>query len=307
MSYFPAPQQLCGAHSRGKRARKVHFHGHEHTCTHTRRQSAQTSTLAPPKSKPGTCLIFCAVSRARTTTTRLGPTAGRAKSRGRHGSFPHCAHRWPNFNCDRSEARRHGAAHAALPPGWRVRAERVCACWSAPDGFAARQRRGGTQGAARPSAGVELADGVIEAVAPASRALTMHGAVTHDPKRVQLSSDSIVFVRTSMEIPANPGTCEPWHCSTGKPAGKRVCLPRQTDSAQDTECARTRYVYSMQVCVCVEYAGGAGCCSLSFSLPRSIPDPFSPACPWLPGSPWRRRPRMGAAAHVTPYPWSHPW
>ena len=243
LSYFPAPQQLCGAHSRGKRARKVHFHGHEHTCTHTRRQSAQTSTLAPPKSKPGTCLIFCAVSRARTTTTRLGPTAGRAKSRGRHGSFPHCAHRWPNFNCDRSEARRHGAAHAALPPGWRVRAERVCACWSAPDGFAARQRRGGTQGAARPSAGVELADGVIEAVAPASRALTMHGAVTHDPKRVQFSSsDSWKSLRTLG--PANPGTVQ----RANLPGSASVCPGRQT--AHKTQsvrgrgmCTVCRYVY----------------------------------------------------------------
>jgi hypothetical protein len=34
LSYFPAPQQLCGTRSCGKHARKVHFHGHEHTCTH---------------------------------------------------------------------------------------------------------------------------------------------------------------------------------------------------------------------------------------------------------------------------------
>ena len=96
------------------------------------------------------------------------PKAGLAKSRGRHGSLPHCAHRRPNFTGDRSEARGHGAAHAALPPG---SLHAGCACWCAPDGFAARQRRGGTQGACnagrraprRPSAGVELADGVIEA------------------------------------------------------------------------------------------------------------------------------------------------
>ena len=75
------------------------------------------------------------------------PKAGLAKSRGRHGSFPHYAHRRPNFTGDRSEARGHGAAHAALPPGWLGAG---CACWCAPDGFAARKRRGGTQGAATP-------------------------------------------------------------------------------------------------------------------------------------------------------------
>ena len=71
------------------------------------------------------------------------PKAGRVKSRGRHGSVDHCAHRRPNFTGDRSEARRHGAAHAALPPGW-LRAG--CACWCAPDGFAARR----THATARP-------------------------------------------------------------------------------------------------------------------------------------------------------------
>ena len=75
------------------------------------------------------------------------PKAGRGKMRGRHGSVAHCAHRRPNFTGDRSEARGHGAAHAALPPGW-LRAG--CACWCAPDGFATRKRRGGTQGAATP-------------------------------------------------------------------------------------------------------------------------------------------------------------
>ena len=59
----------------------------------------------------------------------------------------HCAHRRPNFTSDRSEARGHGAAHAALPP---VCLGAGCACWCAPDGFAARKRRGGTQGAATP-------------------------------------------------------------------------------------------------------------------------------------------------------------
>jgi hypothetical protein len=34
LSYFPAPQQLCGTRSCGKRARKGHFHGHQHTFTH---------------------------------------------------------------------------------------------------------------------------------------------------------------------------------------------------------------------------------------------------------------------------------
>ena len=34
LSYVPAPQQLCDTRSCGKRARKWHFPGHEHTCTH---------------------------------------------------------------------------------------------------------------------------------------------------------------------------------------------------------------------------------------------------------------------------------
>ena len=34
LSYFPAPQQLCGDRSCGKRARKGHFHCHQHTFTH---------------------------------------------------------------------------------------------------------------------------------------------------------------------------------------------------------------------------------------------------------------------------------
>ena len=104
--------------------------------------------------------------------TRRGPQAGLAKLRGRHGRLHHCAHRRPNLTGDRSEARGHGTAHAALPPGLPPGSLHAgCACWCAPDGFAARQRRGGTQGACnagrraprRTSAGVELADGVIEA------------------------------------------------------------------------------------------------------------------------------------------------
>jgi hypothetical protein len=31
LSYFPAPHQLCGTRSCGKRARKEQFHGHERT------------------------------------------------------------------------------------------------------------------------------------------------------------------------------------------------------------------------------------------------------------------------------------
>ena len=54
-------KKLCGTRSCGKRARKGHFHCHEHTCTHTRRQSAQTPTCASPESKPDTCLTICAV------------------------------------------------------------------------------------------------------------------------------------------------------------------------------------------------------------------------------------------------------
>ncbi len=61
LGYFSALQHLCGTRSCGKRARKGHFHGHEHTCTHTGRQSAQPPTLARPESKPATSLTFCAV------------------------------------------------------------------------------------------------------------------------------------------------------------------------------------------------------------------------------------------------------
>ena len=61
LSYFSALQHLCGTRSCGKRARKGHFHGHEHTCTHTGRQRAQPPTLARPESKPAISLTFCAV------------------------------------------------------------------------------------------------------------------------------------------------------------------------------------------------------------------------------------------------------
>jgi hypothetical protein len=107
-----------------------------------------------------------------------------------------------------------------------------------------------------------------------------------------------VSVRTSLTIPANPGTCEPWHSSTGitcLEARASVC-PRQTDRAPDTECARTRrYVYSMQAA-----PGAAPCLSLYHGAYQI---PFSPAGPWPPG---RRRPRMGDAAHAAPCPWSRP-
>jgi hypothetical protein len=105
------------------------------------------------------------------------PKAGLAKSRGRHGSFPHYAHRRPNFTGDRSEARGHGAAHAALPPGWLGAG---CACWCAPDGFAARKRRGGTQGAATPEGarrgGPPPAWGSLKGL------LRPHRAVAPDPR-----------------------------------------------------------------------------------------------------------------------------
>ncbi len=110
------------------------------------------------------------------------PKAGFAKSRGCHGSFPHCTHRQTNFTCDRSEARGHGAAHAALPPGWLGAG---CACWCAPDrgSFAVRKRRGGTQGTATPEGARRggpppawsLLMGLLRphrAVAPAPRATT---------------------------------------------------------------------------------------------------------------------------------------
>jgi hypothetical protein len=68
------------------------------------------------------------------------PSAARPRQRGP-------VHSRPNFTSDSPEARGHGTAHAALPTGW-LRAG--CACWCAPDCFAAQQRRGGTQGAATP-------------------------------------------------------------------------------------------------------------------------------------------------------------
>ena len=42
LSYFPAPQQLCGTRSCGKRARKAHFHGR----THARMQSPRMPAAA---------------------------------------------------------------------------------------------------------------------------------------------------------------------------------------------------------------------------------------------------------------------
>ena len=109
--------------------------------------------------------------------------------RGRHGSLHHCAHRRPNFTGDRCEVRGHGAAHAALPP---VCLGAGCACWCAPDGFAASKRRGGTQGAATPEVARRGGPppawsslmGLLRphlAFAPAPGAPTMHGAITHDP------------------------------------------------------------------------------------------------------------------------------
>ena len=137
---------------------------------HRQRMSSAANALLCNIAEGKQCNLLSYFSAHTRPPQRLNraPKAGLAKSRGRHGSLPHCAHRRPNFTGDRSEARGHGAAHAALPPG---SLHAGCACWCAPDGFAARQRRGGTQGACnagrraprRPSAGVELADGVIEA------------------------------------------------------------------------------------------------------------------------------------------------
>ena len=167
------------AFSCGKRARKGHFHGHEHTCAHTGRQSAQPPTLARPESKPATSLTFVRSNAHTRPPQRLNraPKAGLAKSRGRHGSFPHYAHRWPNFTGDRSEARGHGAAHAALPPG-PLRAG--CECWCAPDGFAARKRRGGTQGAATPEGA--RGRGPLPAWSSLMGLLRPHRAVTPAPR-----------------------------------------------------------------------------------------------------------------------------
>ncbi len=123
--------------------------------------------------------------------------------RGRHGSLHHCAHLRPNFTGDRCEVRGHGAAHAALPPG---SLHAGCACWCAPDGFAARQRRGGTHGACnagrraprRPSAGVELADGVIEATpGRRARARRAHDARGHHARPILPTSELFVSIPNS--------------------------------------------------------------------------------------------------------------
>ena len=130
---------------------------------------------------------------SRPARERTHASSERVKSRGRHGSFPHYAHRRPSFTGDRSDARGHGAAHAALPPGWLGAG---CACWCAPDGFAARKRRGGTQGAATPEGargrGPPPAWGSLmgllrphRAVAPAPRAPTdARGDHARPPSRI---------------------------------------------------------------------------------------------------------------------------
>ena len=116
---------------------------------HRQRMSSAANALLCNIAEGKQCNLLSYFSAHTRPPQRLNraPKAGLAKSRGRHGSFPHYAHRRPNFTGDRSEARGHGAAHAALPPGWLGAG---CACWCAPDGFAARKRRGGTQGAATP-------------------------------------------------------------------------------------------------------------------------------------------------------------
>jgi len=42
LSYFPAPHQLCGTRSCGKRAIKGHFQDHNHTYTHAELSMTQT-------------------------------------------------------------------------------------------------------------------------------------------------------------------------------------------------------------------------------------------------------------------------
>jgi len=138
----------------------VHAHGASeradtHTCP-TRRQARKMPD------------IFCGLTRRTTTAAHMPrPEAGRSKSRGRHGSVHEGAHRWPNFTGDRSEARGHGAAYAELLTGGCAQGVRAGANLTVlPRASVEGARRccnSAGRARRRPSAGVELADGAIEA------------------------------------------------------------------------------------------------------------------------------------------------
>ena len=148
--------------------------------------------------------------------------------RGRHGSVAHCAHRRPNFTGDRSEARGHGFVHAALPPG---RLGAGCACWCAPDGFAARKRREGTQGAATPEGARHGGPppawsslmGLLRphrAVAPAPRAPTDALGDHARPPRIlrlfrQLLGVDFALKRSGHEVKNDPPGFRPYNSHVG--------------------------------------------------------------------------------------------
>jgi hypothetical protein len=110
---FARTVRVRSATIEGKRG---HFHGHEHTCTLTRRQSEQTPTLATPESKPDTCRRVCAVYHARTTTSSHTPRPQRARKIARSG-------RHPGSTAENATAVR-GNPAGVLPPAFACRGSR---------------------------------------------------------------------------------------------------------------------------------------------------------------------------------------
>ena len=125
LRYFPAPQQLRGTHSCGKRARiserepLEHFHGHEHTCPREfpRPRAHMYAHKASVRADSHTChtqrqarhIRHFARSNTRALPpqrTRRGPKAGLAKIAMSTRQLARCAHRANKlFFFDRSVAR----------------------------------------------------------------------------------------------------------------------------------------------------------------------------------------------------------
>ena len=120
---------------------RAHMHAHgasERSDTHTGPH--------PKASKTPGCHFVRSNARARTPLrTRRGPKQG---AQNREVATAACTKARTAGQTLPVTAQKHGAyRHAPLPAGWLLA---VCACWRAPDGFAAHLRRGGTQGAATP-------------------------------------------------------------------------------------------------------------------------------------------------------------